>query len=333
MGYTKTSKFQLITGVNGFIGRALCERLQVDGWNVRGTVRSAKEAGILPAGIDVVQTDIISPDADWSKALARVDTVVHLAARVHILRDNAKDPIADFRRMNTEGTARLAEQAANAGVRRFIFLSSIGVNGSTTRDRSFTENDMPDPDTPYAVSKFEAEQFLQTISGQSQMEIVIIRSPLVYGPGNKGNFLRLLSIVARGLPLPFASVCNQRSLIYVGNLTDAIVTCIDSPKAAGQTYLVSDKEVVSTPELIRRITDVLGKHSGCFPFPPALIRLAAKSAGKTEMIVKILDSLLIDTSKIQQELGWIPPYTLEVGLKQTVDWYLNNYKRGLKFLR
>ncbi len=261
------------------------------------------------------------PDTDWSEALVGVDVVIHAAARVHVMKENAVDPLAAFRLVNVAGTERLASMAARAGVRRFVFLGSIGVNGNMTHEQPFTEEDKPRPYIPYTLSNLEAEQVLKEISARTGTEVVIIRSPLVYGPFNPGNFLRLLNLIDRGLPLPLASVGNRRSLIYLENMVDAIITCINHPKAAGQTYLVSDGEDVSTPELIRRVAAALGRPARLFPFPPSLMRFAGRLTGKSEAVDRLFGSLVVDSSKIRRELGWKPPYTVEQGLKETGEWF------------
>lgn len=308
----------LVTGANGFIGRVLCSKILLRGWQVRGTVRGR---AILPAGVDTVNIESIGHDTNWANALNGVDEVVHLAARVHVMEEKDPNPIVAFREVNVIGAERLARAAVVAGVRRFVFLSSVGVNGNAIHEQPFTEEDEPHPHNHYALSKLEAEQVLNRIASESGMELVIIRSPLVYGPGNPGNFLRLLYLVDKGWPLPLALVNNSRSLIYLGNLVDAIITCISQPKAAGQTYLVSDGEDVSTPELIKRIAGVLGKPARLFHFSPALMRFAGKITGKADAVERLASSLTIDSSKIRRELGWKPPYTMEEGLKETAEWF------------
>ncbi|MBC8017858.1 MAG: NAD-dependent epimerase/dehydratase family protein, partial [Verrucomicrobia bacterium] len=218
------------------------------------------------------------------------------------------------------GTERLALQAAQAGVKRFIFMSTVGVNGNSSGEKSFTESDDPQPHNSYSVSKYEAELVLQRISQKTGIELVIMRAPLVYGPGNPGNFLSLLRLVSKGIPLPFASIKNRRSLIYVGNLVDALATCAVHPAAAGQTYLVSDGEDVSTPELIRRTAAALGVPARLFPLPVSLMRLAGKLTGKSGAVNRLVGSLTVDSTKIRQELGWIPPFTMEEGLAETARW-------------
>lgn len=264
--------------------------------------------------------------------------VVHLAARVHVMHDTVTEPLAEFRKVNVIGTERLAKKAATEGVRRFVFVSSIKVNGEKTsflnhhaqqissnplsmREnlRSFLEDDAPNPQDPYAVSKWEAEQILRQIAQETGMEVVIIRPPLVYGPRVGANFLKLLKLIKKGMPLPFGLIDNQRSLIYVGNLVDAIITSLEHPAAAGQTYLVSDGEDVSTPELIRRIATSLGRPARLLPIPPALLRFAGHLTGKSAQVERLLDSLVIDSSKIRRELGWVPPFTMEQGLAETAQ--------------
>ena len=309
-----------MTGVTGFIGKALCKRVALNGWQVRGTIRSMEQTVVLPTGVEVVQIKSIGRDTDWSDALFGVDAVVHLAARVHVMRDVVADPLSAFRLVNVAGTERLARVAAMNGVKRFVFVSSIKVNGEAC-EKPFTEHDIPAPKDPYGVSKWEAEQVLHKIAEDTGLEVVIIRLPLVYGPGVKANFLSLFKIVDRGIPLPLANVNNHRSLIDLGNLVDAITTCISHPNAAGQTYLVSDGEDVATPELIQRVAAALGRPARLFPFPPSLMRFAGKFFGKSDAVERLLGSLTIDSSKIQRELGWKPPYTMEQGLKETAEWF------------
>ncbi|MBC8393298.1 MAG: SDR family oxidoreductase [Deltaproteobacteria bacterium] len=315
----------LITGASGFIGKALCRRMLSDGWQVRGVFRSRHKNAICAIGIEAVEIESTDRDTDWSDILKGVDILVHLAARVHVLKENAADPLSEFRRVNVAGTETLARKAAVAGVHRFVFLSSIGVNGLQTTERSFTEKDIPQPHDFYAQSKLEAEQIIHRITTGSEMEAVIIRSPLVYGPCNPGNILRLFNLIAKGWPLPLALTANRRSLIYLENLTDAIVTCINHPKAAGQIYFVADGEDVSTPELIRRIASAIRKPVTLFPFPMLLLKTAGRISGKSAAVERLVGSLTVDTAKIRNELNWKPPYTMEQGLFETAKWYK---KRG-----
>ncbi|MEW6738686.1 MAG: SDR family oxidoreductase [Nitrospirota bacterium] len=312
----------LITGANGFVGRALCEKLVSNGWLVRGTVRSPKDANSLPSGCEAAHIDSTGSKTDWTGVLEDVDIVVHLAARAHVMTETHENSLYEFRRINTEGTKRLAQMSADAGIKRLIFISSIKVNGEGT-DTPYTEQDKPSLGGPYAISKWEAEQALRKISSDTGLEIVIIRPPLVYGPGVKANFLRLLQLVERGIPLPLKSINNRRSFIYLWNLVDAIVICTSHPKAAGQTYLVSDGEDISTADLFRRLAQAMGAPARLIPFPSVLLRLAGKMTGRSAELERLLGSLRIDNSKIRNELGWTPPYTIQQGLKETIDWYLS----------
>lgn len=310
----------LITGVTGFVGKTLAEKAVTEGLTVLGAIRSAKDMAVLQTGVKPIQIQSIGADTDWSLALEGVEVIIHLAARVHEMNDTASDPLTAFREVNVAGTERLARMAAQAGVRRFVYLSSIKVNGEGC-NISYTELDKPAPQDAYSVSKWEAEQVLQKIAAQTGLEFVIIRPPLVYGPGVKANFLKMVEVVNRGIPLPFTNINNSRSLIYLGNLIDAIITCISHPEAAGQTYLVSDGEDISTPELFRMVACALGKPARLFHFPPRLMRLAGRLTGKSEAVGRLLGSLVVDSSKIRNELGWKPPYTMEQGLRETAEWF------------
>lgn len=304
----------LVTGATGFVGQALCNTLAARGWKVLRAVRRNPAAG------DFVVGDM-GLEADWHRAVEGMDCVVHLAARTHVLRDDALDPMDAYRRINVTATANLAQAAAEQGVRRFVFLSSIKVNGEFTSNTAFIERDRPQPADRYGRSKLEAEQALRQIAQESALEVVIVRSPLVYGPGVKANFLRLMHLSARRRPLPLGSIKNRRSLIYLDNLVDAIVTCMTHPAAAGKTYLVSDSESVSTPELIRRISSALGVAPRLFRFSPSLLSLAARLMVRHPEWERLSNSLLIDSTKIRAELGWQPPFTMAQGLAETAQWY------------
>ena len=241
-----------------------------------------------------------------------------------IMTPTISDPLSAYCLVNTAGTEKLARSAASLGVRRFIFMSTVKVNGEG-RETPYTEGYTPAPVDPYGISKWEAEKKLKEIACETGMEVVVLRSPLVYGSGVKANFLRLLEVVARGIPLPLASIDNRRSLIYLGNLVDAIITCINHPKAARQTYLVSDGEDVSTQELIRRVADALGRQARLFPFPPSFMKLAGSIIGKSDAVERLLGSLVVDSSKIRRELGWMPPYTMEEGLEETAEWFKRRF--------
>lgn len=261
----------------------------------------------------------IGPATDWSQALSGCDAVVHLAARVHVMRPGTD--AADYFRVNVEGSERLARSAAAAGVRRLVFLSSVKVNGEATEGRAFSESDPPAPADDYAVSKMQAEACLHRIAAETGMEVVILRPPLVYGPGVRANFLSLLRAVEAGLPLPLASVANLRSLVYVGNLVSAIETCVHHPAAAGRTYFVTDDDDVSTPELIRRIAAALGRRPRLFPVPVPLLEGTAALLGRRAQAQRLTGSLQLDVSRIKAELGWAPLFSMQQGLMETASWY------------
>lgn len=311
----------LVTGANGFIGTALCNRLLGENFRVHGTVRPGK-VSLLPEGVEAAHIESIDGDTDWINALKGIDTVVHLAARVHVTNNHSKDSLAAYRYVNMAGTARLARMAAAARVKRFLYLSTVKVNGKG-KAAPYTEKDDPEPTDPYGTSKWEAEKVLYEIADQIGMEVVILRPPLVYGPGVKANFLRLFKVVDRSIPLPLANVNNRRSLIYLENLLDVIVTCINHPKAAGNTYLVSDGEDVSTPELIRRIGSALGRPVRLFPFPTFMLKIAGCISGKSVAIDRLISSLTVDSSKIRRELNWQAPFSMAQGLRETAKWYLS----------
>lgn len=323
----------LVTGASGFVGSSLCNELSKRGISFVAAVRNQTSPSQFQLGG-------LTADTDWSKALSGCDSVVHLAARVHVMKDNATDPLAEFLKVNLLGTVNLARQAAHAGVKRFVYVSSIKVNGERSLSPNpspaigrgeldgFTESDEPNPQDPYAVSKWQAEQALQIISQETGLEVVIARPPLVYGPGVKGNFIRLLAAIEKGIPLPLAGARNARSLIYVGNLVDALIACATHPAAAGQTYLVSDGNGVSTAELVKQIAHALGRPDRSFYLPPALLRSAAVLLGRTDQVDRLFDSLCVDDNKIRRELSWLPPYTMEQGLRETADWFLGEQPRG-----
>lgn len=308
-----------VTGANGFVGRALCSEAVKRGIVVRGITRSPC---ILPAGVENVAVGNVDGGTLWTHALNGCDVIVHLAARVHIMSDKSSDPLAEFRRVNTQGTIRLAQCAVEVGVRRLVNVSSIGVNGASTRDDlSFTDQDVPDPHNPYSLSKWEAEQALQRISLQSQIEIVTVRPPLIYGPGVGGNYLRLLGAVYRGIPLPLAGTRNFRDLLFVGNLADLLIVCAFHPVAKGNTYLVSDGTPVPTHALLRGLARALGVPSRLFPVPPFLLQTLGNMTGYTAEFERLLSSLRVDSTKVRTELDWFPPFTFRQGLQATADWY------------
>ena len=286
----------LVTGANGFVGKSLTAELFGQGHTVQAAVRNKV------APIENVETTIvgeINGSTDWSQSLAGVSTVVHLAARVHIMRDSAADPLAEFRAVNVRGTLNLARQAAAAGVRRFVFLSSIGVNGAVTElNKPFTSEDSPEPHSSYAISKYEAEIGLREIAIETGMRVVIIRPPLIYGANAPGNFGSLLRMVRRGVPLPLGSVThNRRSFVSLNNLVDFIITCIHHPNAANQTFLVSDNEDVSTADLLRRMAVALGVPSRLIPVPLCVLNAGAKLLGKADVAQRLLGNLQVDITK------------------------------------
>ena len=293
----------LVTGAHGFIGRALHEPLQRAGFYV------VRGSGLSRSG------EAWAPLA-WDPTLT---TVVHLAARVHVMRESAAVPLAAFREANVEKTLQLAAKAAAIGVRRFLFVSSVKVHGeATAAGRPFTELDAPAPQDAYAISKWEAEQGLRQIASQTDMEVVIIRPPLVYGPGVQANFAALMRAVQGGLPLPLGSVDNLRSLVGLDNLVDFIVTCCSHPAAAHQTLLVSDGADVSTPDLVRAIARAAGRPERLWPVPVALLSMGAALVGKSSEVQRLCQSLQIDMSKARELLQWTPPVTLEEGLRRAL---------------
>lgn len=312
-------KSVLVTGASGFIGRQLCAELALRGYSVRAALR---DTGGCPAGCEAFHIPDINAWTDWRGALQGMDAVIHLAGRAHVMRDRAVNPLEAFRKVNTAGTARLGAAAAAGGL-RMVFVSSVKVHGEATRgDEAFRETDAPAPLDPYGVSKWEAERALHRLAMVARLEVCVVRLPLVYGPGAKANFLQMLHAVARGTPLPLGSVRNRRDLVYTGNVADALIACAAHPAAAGQTYLLSDGETVSTPELLRRLALALRVSSRVFPFPVGLLALLGKAAGKSAALDRLLGSLQVDSGKIRQELGWRPPYSLQQGLEATAGWYL-----------
>lgn len=309
----------LVTGATGFVGRPLCEKLLKTFGLVRGSVWIAEPATCLPAGVQLAPIEAIGPATDWSEALTGIDTVVHLAARVHVMDDTSEDPLEAYRQVNVSGTENLARQSVANGVRRLVFISSVKVHGEES-DVTYTEENALSPQDPYGVSKLEAEVALKRIAKNTGLEVVIIRPPLVYGPGVKANFLRLLGTVERGIPLPLASIDNRRSLVYLGNLIDAISLCATHPKAAGQAFLVSDGDDVSIPDLIRRLASALERPARLLPCPTTLMRLAGRMLSKASAVDRLVGSLTVDSSKINRELGWQPPFTMAEGLKVTATW-------------
>lgn len=311
----------LVTGGNGFIGAAILRRLKEDGRHgIRAAMRKTSPASIQ--SVDIAAVGDIGLDTDWSLALRGVSILVHCAARVHVMSETAACPLDEFRRVNVQGTLNLARQAVGAGVRRFIFVSSIKVNGETTRlGHPFTAEDRPSPSDAYGVSKMEAERSLRDLLISSGMELVIIRPPLVYGPGVKANFARLVRAVDRGLPLPLGAIDNRRSLVSLENLVDLVVTAVEHPDAANQTFLVSDGEDMSTTQLIKKIGHALGKPPKLIPVPLILLKLAGGLIGRREAIQRLCGSLQVDIEKTRQVLGWNPPLSVDEGLQRVAEEY------------
>lgn len=312
----------LLTGASGFVGRAVWALLEKRG-PLRVVLRDT-DAAAFQVGVDVVQ-GTLSSEQDWVGALKGVSVVIHCAARVHVMNDESADPLAEFRRVNVDGTLRLARQAAEAGVRRFVFLSSIKVNGEhTLPGQPFMPDQLPAPVDPYGVSKYEAEKGLRELAHRTGMEVVIIRPPLVYGPGVKANFLAMMRWLARGIPLPLGAIGNRRSLVGIDNLVDLIVTCIDHPAAANQVFLVSDGEDLSTTELLVRMGRALGKPARLIPVPQRLLTLGASMLGKADIAQRLCGSLQVDISKTRELLGWRPPVSVDEGLRRTAEHWLAN---------
>lgn len=307
----------LVTGANGFVGHALVKQLMYAGWDVNQAIRnSINREGVISIGN-------IDAGTDWSSALAGCFAVVHLAARVHMPQDHTSDAQAELRAINVDGTLKLAQGAATAGVRRFVFLSSVKVNGEGQRE-PYRETDTPAPQDQYAMSKWEAEQGLREIEARTGLEVVILRPPLVYGPGVKANFLRLMQAVSKGWPLPFGAVANRRSLIFLGNLVDAIQSVLEHPLAAGRTYLLSDGEVVSSAELIRQLARALGRCPQLVSVPESLLRFMGSLTGRRAEVDRVLGSLFVDGSLIRNEVGWVPPFGMQFGLEETARVFLQN---------
>lgn len=308
----------LVTGASGFIGHALSIELLRCGYSVLASFRQSAGMSNLAAGVTPLAVASIDGDTNWRGALTSCDAVIHLAARVHVSREQVSDQLAAYRAVNAEGTLNLARQAAQEGVRRFIFISSIGVNGTETFHRPFAADDRVSPSTPYAVSKYEAEMGLRAISSETGMDVVIIRPPLVYGARAPGSFALLLRWIQRGLPLPLGAVDNKRSLVALDNLLDLIVTCIQHPAAANQVLLVSDGEDLSTPDLIRRMAAVLNKPTRILAVPPPLLQWGAQILGKADMAKRLFTSLQVDISKTRLTLGWVPPIKVNEGLRRAL---------------
>ena len=314
-----------ITGATGFLGAALLQQLallQADlsgatAYSLSGITRHAPDKEI--AGVRYVPLGDFNGKVDWPAALSGVDVVVHTAARVHMMADTAADPLAEFRRVNVEASLRLAREAAAVGMRRFVFISSVKVNGEATlAGRPFTEQDAVGPQDAYGISKMEAEQGLRQIAADTDMEVVIIRPPLVYGPGVRANFAALMRVVQRGWPLPLGAVQNQRSLVSLDNLADFIVTCMTHPQAANQTFLVSDGQDLSTPDLLRGMAKGARVPARLLPVPVWALQTGASLLGKGDAMQRLCGNLQVDISKARSLLGWVPPVSVEEGLRRAM---------------
>lgn len=304
----------LVTGANGFVGAALVRELYGQGRQVRAAVRTPLAPSTFPLGVDVVVVGPIET-ATWDDALSGVDCVVHCAARAHVMRDGKG--LSSFRAVNVEGARRLAQAAATHSTRRMVFLSSIGVHGAHTDGRSpFCETDSPAPTEAYAVSKLEAENVLLEVAKASRLELVIVRPPLIYGPGAKGNIERLVRLVRLGVPIPFGSVFNRRSMIGLDNLVDMLVLCIEHQRATDNPVLLRDGEDLSTCEWMRRMQLAIGKCPVIVSLPQVLLRLLAKLVGKSEEVDRLLRSLIIDDAATRARLEWSPPLSVNDGIRR-----------------
>ena len=307
----------LVTGSTGFVGKALIPAILFRGHHPVEAVRRTKEKPNDRVSTFVVGN--IDGTTGWSKAVQSAEAVIHLAARVHVMSESDGDPLAEYRRVNTEGTLNLARQAAEVGVRRFISLSTIGVNGnSTLHGKVFAPTDTPSPHDPYSMSKHEAEIGLHSIAKSTGMELVIIRPPLVYGANAPGNFGKLTRLVAKSLPLPLGSINNRRSLVGIDNLVDFIITCLEQPTAANETFMVSDGEDLSTPDLIRRMARTMNRPARLLPVPVWALQAGAWLLGKGDAVQRLCGNLQVDISKSRTLLGWNPPISVDEGLRRAV---------------
>jgi len=319
----------LITGASGFIGQSLIKSLFNSSRSVRGTIRS-RNLFFSDAKTEYVFIGDINLKTNWRESLINIDCIIHCAGKAHAIKSKKNNLSKIYQSVNVDGTKQLAEQAAQAKVRRLIFLSSIKVNGEDTNNdiiikflnekkNVFSHKDLASPKDHYAISKLEAENALWEISSRTGLEVVVVRLPLVYGYGAKGNLERLIKLVKSGIPLPLSLVKNQRSMIGIDNLVDLLIRCIDHPEASGKTFLASDKEDLSTPELIKLIASSMGRRTNLFPFPISMLKFLGSVFGKSEEINRLVGSLRIDDSYTKEILNWTPPISVEEGIRRMVQ--------------
>ena len=315
----------LVTGATGFVGRTVIEALIADkDYEPVAATRNCNS--IFSKNIQIILMGDLDPSNSWNDSFENVQVVIHTAARVHIMKDPELDPITEYRRVNVDGTLKLAQEAAMAGVKRFIFLSSIKVNGeSTLLNQPFTEMDEPHPIDPYGITKYETENALFELSKETGMEVVCIRPPLVYGPGVRANFLNMMKWLHKGIPLPFGAINNKRSLVSVDNLASLILTCIKHPKAANEVFLAGDNESLSTSELLIRVAACMDKSTFLIPISERVIETSLNLIGKSDIAVRLCSSLQVDISKSKSVLDWTPPMGVDQGLKKVVQHFVKTY--------
>ena len=310
----------LITGANGFIGKNLIEALSTTDYKINAAIRQSANAKFINRKAPVIMPiEKIDQATNWDSALDGVDIVIHTAARVHQMQDRSEDPMIEYRNVNRDGTLHLLSEANKMGIKHFVFLSSIKVNGESTTATPFIEEQMVNPDDPYGLSKWEAEQGIIEFCQTHSIQYTIIRLPLVYGCGVKANFANLLDKVKRRYFLPLGNIGNQRSFLYIGNLTAAIQKIIENPNAKNQTYLLSDNDDLSTASLVKKIAQAYGVKPRLLNIPISLLTLLGKLTGKSKAISRLTSSLQIDSSKIRQQLDWQPPYTVVSGLQEMIE--------------